>query len=182
MAGRILVATDELGRSAYSLLRRDPFFTRYSLRIEHYVGAKLNNIIDVIEILTTTFDKDDFVIIFGGKNDCRAFKEINKVRLENVVRKLNCTNTIIIAMPLWLNRPDINQFVDLNNYYVRQICTNNPAAHFMDINKLFHTKLENFVQMTKIRHKKIFGKIMNDLALLVLEITLDNRIAANANL
>lgn len=176
---QLLLAYDELGHFVPKLLSENLFFSDYIMRAVEKNRGTLDEIIENIENLTKSYTKQDFVIIFGGKNDSAQNFEINYIALEELIENLQHTNTIILGTPYWFGKDRINKFVDMNNQHFQKICAKYSSAHFLDVNKIIHLDLGNTVIITNIWHTTVFEKVINNLSILMLKITLDQSSTAN---
>lgn len=171
---KILLAADELGYSAIKIFIRDPFYQGYTLRTEEAIRGTLSQVIANVSDTARFYCKSDFVIIFAGKNDCAQRKLIDVPVLTNLILNLQHTNVIIMGTPFWYNNEDINDYVTINNYYLEKVSENYPLVKFLDVNKYLHSYNGTTFMIRKIYHNSVFRRILYELSMLILKITITN--------
>lgn len=170
---KLLLSSDELGHYAYSQLTEDKFFHKYQIQAIVKNGVKFNEIIAKIINLTRNYTKKDFVIIYGGKNDCAEYKNIDRINLLNILENMGHTNVIILSTPLWYRKNTINSFVYFNNHLLQESCELFSWAHFFDVNIVVHELEGDRFVIKQLWHKDIFLQILYQLSVLILTINFD---------
>lgn len=129
---KILLLGDSHARTGGEILNNNfPNFETLSVvKPNAKIEAVLNNAIQ----LTKDFSKEDYIIIIGGTNNALTGAHLNRDFLEKVCNCFNKTNVILCAVPFWLNRPILNEFINSVNMEMYNIFSKVDRFHYADSN------------------------------------------------
>lgn len=120
-------------------------------------------VLEDVESLTKLFTKRDFVLIYAGMTDCRGNTSIDEVQLQISLLNLLHTNTIVIGIPLFVDRLSLNTHIHKNNKKMRKVVDPFMGAYYIDVNKiLYDEKDEKQVLIPPVK-EHILGTAMKEI-------------------
>lgn len=174
---KIIVVGDSQCRDASGILYD---YVRQDYDIQTFVrpGAKLDDIIDVLQDLSHTLNKKDFVIVVAGTNDILSQYNLNKRSILQIKKVLENTNGFIVNVPYFNKNSPYNKFICNFNAklysYINEL--NCPNIKLIDTNSIIpYSDISHYdIHLIKAEKRRIFhyiskmlcnGSVSNEVAI-----------------
>lgn len=164
---RVLILADELGRNAGRFFSVDDYFKYVDLTVTGTVKATFEKVTENIEILARNYTKFDYVIVMAGLNNSRRYREINRNRIDKIIRNLVHTNLIFVGIPFCYSESMVNDVICLNNHYVRVSTSVAPWAFYLDTNPYLYRQYGKTFHLVPMSPNKIVRKIITPIKALL---------------
>lgn len=179
---QILILADDHGRDLAKNLHKLLPTEKFSIQVIFKPNAKFEDVVSNCKKLTSTYTKNDYVIVIAGSNNALTNGFIKIHTIKKVISDLANTNIIMSTIPYCNGRLVLNRIIgSINENIFREVkCAQHTSTKVLDINKyITNSHIKQHTNQMNWNGKRYLSESIKNIILLYNDQTIIQKICYN---